>query len=102
MEDGDAELAEESEGLAVVLFEMSKELKGDTIVNLWKRTLKEIHVKLSKRIRQANTDVNKCAWLNYGELLLLQALTRVFPTSDLKHPATIPATLILGFAIAQV
>ena len=36
-----------------VLFDMTRELKGETVGNLWRRTLTEMQRRLAKRLRSA-------------------------------------------------
>ncbi|CAI5737604.1 unnamed protein product [Hyaloperonospora brassicae] len=81
------------DSLATTMYTLAQQM-GDSAGVVVRQVLAQLHKRLHKR-------TSTCAWPSLAELLLLKALTRIFPTSDLRHNVTSPIETLLGESLAR-
>jgi len=105
--DGGPELGryDQLNALTQTLYAMSQDSPGCAGA-VWGRRLGIMQKALAKRLRDAefisaDDEDAPSAWPSTGILLLMRALSHIFPVTDLRHVVVTPALMLLGQTVAQ-
>ena len=103
----DLERYEQLNSLTKTLYSMSQD-SPECAGAVWSRRLGIFQQAVAKRLRDVEINVlgDACegefsAWPSTGMLLLMRALTHIFPSTDKRHAVVTPALLLLGQILAQ-
>jgi nucleolar protein 14 len=87
--------------VTVVIFDLSQALPRE-VGDVARAHVQQMRARMASNVRAAQVDRSLSGLPAMGDIVVLQILGMIFPTSDLRHNVTVPAMLLMSECLARM